>query len=740
MWKTHHCYVGVTFSGVDGVLTFFLDSMPLHLPINITLTGCTFLDGAVLQFVGGAAAAESSGILIRVSQTAMRSSVVVFALALPQHCDIAVTEVDAVQFSAIFWHDTVSKRLSVVTLHEVVLTASSLLVSNVKARASRYGGFGLYSTGTLTLVGGSSLYARYCSFEGYTHLFYLDILTVGDRSVFALLNNTMSSGTSLLYQHHRFSVSEHSVLRVVGNSGIVACAIYAEDLWTVQRSSWLDWRDNDVGMGAMFYDSSSAFVSIDGSSAVTLTGCTMGSTGLSVPLLSRADAGYRFVAGCLTVAGRVLTTAAELELHGITDVTTFAACGDCTKDGDCFAPLTTAVIDCKCQCAAGGHGDVCVPAPVPAGPPPPPSPLLPSPPPVGECISDMVYPEVAQSVGGGLSWLCYRNVTFSGGGMGLTVLIGAMTGDVVNVTFDGCTWRDGAVLLLLGNAYAAVGSLNIVVTGNTFSDALLSPEGGFPPRTSITISGNRFTVTRLVPRLGLDLRKPSCVAMNELAISNYSAVVLSGNAFQTMKTSSSAIQVVKYALRVSWHSVFAVLGNAFHMAGGEGTPIHLEGYAESLSLFVLNSSAVVIRGNVVSRPVKHLIVFLWSLRVESQSAVVFQDNDMHGSSAVFYSVFASCIYYNSWMQLSGNLCRESPVVAFALFNPTVNLRDSTVSVSGNRFMSSTGTPTVLLISSGSRDLTNGAIVAACNSVDGEEEAEYSIPSVYNATILNCSDP
>ncbi|EKF27208.1 dispersed gene family protein 1 (DGF-1), putative, partial [Trypanosoma cruzi marinkellei] len=203
----------------------------------------------------------------------------------------------------------------------------------------------------------------------------------------------------------------------------------------------------------------------------------MGSTGLSGPLALRVDAGYRFVAGCLTFAGCVLTTAAELERSGIKNVTTVAACGECTKEGDCFTPLTTAVIDCKCRCAAGGHGDVCVPVPVPAGPPPPP-PLLPPPslppmpplPPVGECISDMVYPEVAQAVGSGLSWLCYRNVTFSGGGMSLTVLIGAMTGDVANVIFDGCTWRDGAVLLLLGNAHAAVGSLNIVVTGNTFSD------------------------------------------------------------------------------------------------------------------------------------------------------------------------------------------------------------------------------------------------------------------------------
>ncbi|EKG06744.1 dispersed gene family protein 1 (DGF-1), putative, partial [Trypanosoma cruzi] len=88
MWKTHHCYVGVTFSGVGAMLTFFLNRMPLHLPINITLTGCTFLDGAALQFVGGAGAAESAGVLIRVSRTVMRSSVVAFAAAFPQHCDI----------------------------------------------------------------------------------------------------------------------------------------------------------------------------------------------------------------------------------------------------------------------------------------------------------------------------------------------------------------------------------------------------------------------------------------------------------------------------------------------------------------------------------------------------------------------------------------------------------------------------------------------------------------------------
>ncbi|PWV18926.1 dispersed gene family protein 1 (DGF-1) [Trypanosoma cruzi] len=740
MWKTHHCYVGVTFNGVGTVLTFSLNSMPLHLPINITLTGCTFRDCAVLRFVGSAEAAESAGVLIRVSQTVMRSSVVAFMRALPQHCDIAVTEVDAVQSSAVQLPDIRIDTLSVVMLRKVVLSASSLLVSNVKAHATNRDAFGLYSIRTLTLVEGSSLYARYCSFGGYTHLFYVYSLSVSDHSVFALLNNTMFSGTSLLYQHHGLSVSDHSVLRVVGNSGSVQYAICNYDLWTVEQSSWLDWRDNDVGLGAIFYDTESPFLDIGGSSAVTLTGCKMGSTGLSVSLLSRVDASYRFFAGCLTVAGRLLTTAAELELHGITDVTTVAACGECTKEGDCFAPLTTEVIDCECQCAAGGHGDVCVPAPVPAGPPPPPTPPVPPPPSVGACISDMVYPEVAQAVGGGLSWLCYRNVTFSGGGMSLTVLIGAMTGDVVNATFDGCTWRDGAVLLLLGNADAAVGSLNIVVTGNTFSDALLSPEGVFPPRTNITISGNRFTVTRLIPRSGLDVGSPSCVAMNGLAISNDSAVVLSGNVFQTVTASSSAIHVVESSLRVSWHSVFAVVGNTFHMDGANSTLIYLEGSGQFSSLDVLNDSAVVIRGNVVTRPVRYFMLFLRALRVESRSAVVFQGNDMQGSWAVFFPSYSSYIYYNSWLQLSDNLCRVSPSNEFAFFSSKVNLRDSVVSVSGNRFMSSKGTPTVLRIPTGSSDLTNGAILAACYTVNGGEEANYVIPSVYNATILTCSDP
>ncbi|RNF19836.1 dispersed gene family protein 1 (DGF-1) [Trypanosoma conorhini] len=138
MWKTHHCYVGVTFSGAGAALTFLLPQMPLHLPINITFSGCTFLGGAALQFVGGGEAAESAGVLIRVSQTVMKSSVVAFSRALPQRCDIAVTEVDAVQTSSVSLPGVGGSSYSVVLLESVVLKASSLLVSNVTARASGY--------------------------------------------------------------------------------------------------------------------------------------------------------------------------------------------------------------------------------------------------------------------------------------------------------------------------------------------------------------------------------------------------------------------------------------------------------------------------------------------------------------------------------------------------------------------------------------------------------------------------
>ncbi|EAN81985.1 dispersed gene family protein 1 (DGF-1), putative, partial [Trypanosoma cruzi] len=189
-----------------------------------------------------------------------------------------------------------------------------------------------------------------------------------------------------------------------------------------------------------------------------------------------------------------------------------------------------------------------------------------------------------------------------------------------------------------------------------------------------------------------------------------------------------------------WKSLFAVLGNTFHMGGGDSTLINIEGSGQFSSLKVLNNSAVVIRGNVVTRPVKYFLLVILALRVESRSAVVFQGNDMQRSSAVFFSSYSSYIYYNSWLQLSGNLCRESPSDAFLFLNPTVNLRDSAVSVSGNRFMSSTGTPTVLRIPKRSRGLTNGAIVAACNTVNDKEGVKYIISSVYNATILTCSDP
>ncbi|EKF27232.1 dispersed gene family protein 1 (DGF-1), putative, partial [Trypanosoma cruzi marinkellei] len=134
------------------------------------------------------------------------------------------------------------------------------------------------------------------------------------------------------------------------------------------------------------------------------------------------------------------------------------------------------------------------------------------------------------------------------------------------------------------------------------------------------------------------------------------------------------------------------------------------------------------------------MLFLRALGVESLSAVVFQGNEMQEISVVFVSGESFNLYYNSWLQLGGNLCRVSPSGAFAFFYYKVYLRDSTVSVSGNQFMPSTGVPAVLVIPTGPNEPTNGAIVAACNTVNGEEGVKYAIPSVYNATILTCSDP
>ncbi|EKF26105.1 dispersed gene family protein 1 (DGF-1), putative, partial [Trypanosoma cruzi marinkellei] len=206
------------------------------------------------------------------------------------------------------------------------------------------------------------------------------------------------------------------------------------------------------------------------------------------------------------------------------------------------------------------------------------------------------------------------------------------------------------------------------------------------------------------------------------------------------RASSSAINFVGPSLKLSWHSLFAVMGNTFHVAGGDGTPICLEGSSHSLSLSVLNNSAVVIRGNVVTSAVKCFMLFLRALGVESLSAVVFQGNDMQEISVVFISSESSNIYYNSWLQFSDNLFRVSPLGAFPFFYPTANLRDSTVSVSGNRFMPSKRMKKALWIYLETSNLTNGAIVAACNTVNDEEEAKYVIPSAYNATILTCSDP
>ncbi|ESL09276.1 hypothetical protein TRSC58_03007 [Trypanosoma rangeli SC58] len=324
--------------------------------------------------------------------------------------------------------------------------------------------------------------------------------------------------------------------------------------------------------------------------------------------------------------------------------------------------------------------------------------------------------------------------------MSLTVLAGAMTGDVANVTFDGCTWRDGASLVLAGKADSAVGSLNIAVTDNTFEDALLSPDGAFPPHTNLTISGNRFTLTRRVSRPGSALWKASSVAMNGVVVTNHSAVVLSGNTFRSVVGVSSVICVVDSTLRVSWDSLFAVMRNTFAVEDDKSVIIHLGGSQSSPSLEAMNNSAVVVQGNVVSKPVAYIIFFEQAVRVESLSAVVFQGNLMQGSAAALYASSSFYVYYDSWVQVSGNLCRGSPGRAFVLVGRSLSLRTSAVSVSGNQFTSDSKTLTALRIRRGSSDLTNGVVMAACNAVSSGGEASYMIPSAYNPTIRSCSDP
>ncbi|RNF09682.1 dispersed gene family protein 1 (DGF-1) [Trypanosoma rangeli] len=62
----------------------------------------------------------------------------------------------------------------------------------------------------------------------------------------------MASGNCFLCQYYSSKVLDHSVMRMVGNSGPLTYSILAYESWVVRQSSWLDWRDNDVRGGKMF--------------------------------------------------------------------------------------------------------------------------------------------------------------------------------------------------------------------------------------------------------------------------------------------------------------------------------------------------------------------------------------------------------------------------------------------------------------------------------------------------------
>ncbi|RNC52153.1 dispersed gene family protein 1 (DGF-1), partial [Trypanosoma cruzi] len=67
-----------------------------------------------------------------------------------------------------------------------------------------------------------------------------------------------------------------------------------------------------------------------------------------------------------------------------------------------------------------------------------------------------------------------------------------------------------------------------------------------------------------------------------------------GNVFQSVTALSSAIHVVESSLRVSWHSVFAVMANTFLMEGGNSTLINLGG---SRHFFVAECTEQLCRGD-----------------------------------------------------------------------------------------------------------------------------------------------
>ncbi|KAH9593514.1 Dispersed gene family protein 1 [Trypanosoma melophagium] len=381
------------------------------------------------------------------------------------------------------------------------------------------------------------------------------------------------------------------------------------------------------------------------------------------------------------------------------------------------------------------------PPPPPPPPTPPATPPPPPPPPTGECVSNTEYPEVTQTLGSGLSWLCYRNVTFSGSLMHLTVDVNAMSGDAAHIIFDRCRWLNGAVLqLLAGNDGTTVGALNIDIIHNTFEDALLSPEGVFPPQTNITIKGNRFHITKMLNHPAITLSNPTCIVMDQLKVRDHSAFTLDDNLFEVLVPSGRAVYVVNDALAVTSNSLFAMVNNTFTLNNADGTAFYLQGKSTSYSLRVLDNSAVVIQSNTVTKTLLHFAMFTWKMHVESRSAVVLRNNDVMVGSSLLHVEQGTTVHGDSWLQLERNLARGDLTSGLAYISSKVSLAESTVAVGSNLVVSTTGKPSILggLMSS-QPDVVQSTMLLHCNKVNDDDVASYEIPPAYDPTIVSCTN-
>ncbi|KEG10670.1 dispersed gene family protein 1 (DGF-1) [Trypanosoma grayi] len=800
MRNTHHCYVGVTFNGTGAVATFVLRHMPLQQQINITFTGCTFMGGAGLHFLGSRDAAEAAGVLIRVRRAVMRSSVVSFANALPRGTDIIVTEVDAMQPKIAMMPDRLSNRFAVVVLRNVVLSAaSSLLVSYVTSRRGlpdrweHTSGSGVHSSDSLTLLGGSSLYVQNCTFAGYTDTIYLNgKVRISDHSVLAVLDSVAAAGYNIIHTKE-VTVENSSTFRMARNRGHVTYGLSFYNDWNVRLSSWVDWRGNDVSEGPMIFPVSTSVVHIDGKSTLTLTGKQSTAQAFSQPLLGTFEKGYKFITGCLSTVVRdkgktgaknkAASQAKSIPNNAsIPQTTKIMKCGVCMKESSCFAPLTTAISGCACQCADGGYGDACVPA-QPALPPPPPP--MPAPPKLDECVSNKAYPEVTQTVGSGLSRLCYRNVVFSGAFMRLTVDVGAMTGDV-NITFDGCTWKDGAALVLKGGTTAAKHSLSITITGNTFEDALLSPTGVFPPKTNLIVRGNRFNMTRSIAVPGVATGHTSCIATSGLTLKSHSALTVEENTFVTSGPHAIVVDIGEDGMEVLSHSVFAMRGNTFTLAKKGIAALYVLGNGASKALRVHDHSVLTVERSAVTGALDDFVYF-GAVEVSVKSAVLVERNDGLAVQNVFH-IKGEVTLRESWVLIHKNAAYDSAVVCRATGNVTMaNSRlvvsrnsvspvargkppvvvsfsaapKSTFGSGGGPLMSAGELASLKLYSLGNWDKmdsfggfgglgkpakpkpiysvdAHSSLIVACNVVNREVVAEYeSVPSAFRIEVMEC---